>query len=223
MEKTFDREQPDLHDGPLRCPRKHDAGASDRRHAWSGGQPEGRDHPAADQGQLPRGPVGARVLHLHARRPQGSGRHRAAYGRLRLPDASSRRRPRTSCRRAPPAPRSSSARHGVGRVGLGLGRDAHLDALDAAGQEGDGGGARSARRAGHVLAQPLGEGRLGLAPRAQHPAQDHRGDAAPRLQVGQRSPARASPPSRGARRARRRRPCRPTGQISPGRCPAPAR
>ena len=58
LEKTFDQEQPDLDDGPLRRPRKHDAGASDRRHAWPGGQPEGRDHPAADQGQLPRGPVG---------------------------------------------------------------------------------------------------------------------------------------------------------------------
>ncbi len=36
---------------------------------WSGRQPEGRDHPAADQGQLPRGPLGAGVLHLHATVP----------------------------------------------------------------------------------------------------------------------------------------------------------
>ena len=50
-------DQPGLHDGQLRCPRKHDAGPADRRHAWSGRQPEGRDHPAADQDQLPRGPL----------------------------------------------------------------------------------------------------------------------------------------------------------------------
>ena len=79
-------DQPGLHHGQLRCPRKHDADAADRRHAWPGGQPEGRDHPAADQGELPRGPVRAGVLHRHARRPQGSGRHRAAYRRLGLPD-----------------------------------------------------------------------------------------------------------------------------------------
>ncbi len=53
MEKGFHRGQPHLHDGRLRCPRKHDAGPSDRRHAWSGRQPEGRDHPSSDQGQLP--------------------------------------------------------------------------------------------------------------------------------------------------------------------------
>ena len=47
------QEQPDLHDGALGCARKHDAGASDRGDAWSGGQPEGRDHPASDQVQLP--------------------------------------------------------------------------------------------------------------------------------------------------------------------------
>ena len=82
-------DQPDLHDGALRCPRKHDAGAADRRHAWVGGQPAGRDHPAADQGQLPGGPVGGRVLHLDPRRPQGPGGHRAAHRRLGLPDPAS--------------------------------------------------------------------------------------------------------------------------------------
>ncbi len=45
--------QPGPHDGPLGRSRKHDAGAPDRRHAWPGGQPEGRDHPAPDQVQLP--------------------------------------------------------------------------------------------------------------------------------------------------------------------------
>ena len=55
-------------------------------HARPGLQPEGRDHPAADQVQLPRGAVGGRVLHLDARCPQGPGRHRAADRGLRLPD-----------------------------------------------------------------------------------------------------------------------------------------
>ena len=45
--------EPDLDDGPLGCSRKHDAGPSDRGHAWSGGQPEGRHHPAPDQVELP--------------------------------------------------------------------------------------------------------------------------------------------------------------------------
>ncbi len=47
------QDQPDLHDGALRGPRKHGADAPDRRHAWSRGQPEGRDHRPADQVQLP--------------------------------------------------------------------------------------------------------------------------------------------------------------------------
>ncbi len=49
-------------------------------------KPVGRNHRAAHHGQLPRRPERAAVLHLHARRPQGSGRHRAQDGRLRLPD-----------------------------------------------------------------------------------------------------------------------------------------
>ena len=53
MEAQLPEDQPGLHHGQLRRPRKHDADASDRRYAWSGGQPEGRDHPAPDQGQLP--------------------------------------------------------------------------------------------------------------------------------------------------------------------------
>ena len=85
-------DQPDLPDGVLRCPWQLDAAASDRRYAWPGVEPEGRDHPASDQGELPRGPVGAGVLHLDPRCPQGSGRHRAADRRLRLPHPSSRRR-----------------------------------------------------------------------------------------------------------------------------------
>ena len=48
----------------------------DRGHAWPRGQPPRRHDPPADQVELPRGPLGARVLHRHAGRPQGPGRHR---------------------------------------------------------------------------------------------------------------------------------------------------
>ena len=81
--------EPGLGHGQLGCPRQHDADQPDRRYAWSGRQPEGRDHPAADQGQLPGGSVRAGVLHLHARRPQGSRGHRPADRRLRVPHPSS--------------------------------------------------------------------------------------------------------------------------------------
>ena len=84
--------QPDRHDGRLGRPREHDPDAPDRRHAWPRGQPPWRHDPASDQVELPRGSRDARVLHRHARRPQGSGRHGAAYRRLRLPHPSSRRR-----------------------------------------------------------------------------------------------------------------------------------
>ena len=81
------------------------------RDARPDGQPEGRDHRAPDQGQLHGGPVGARVLHLHPRRPQGPRRHRAADRRLRLPDpAPGRRRPgRDRPRRRTARRRSSSS------------------------------------------------------------------------------------------------------------------
>ena len=38
-EMTRAEVQPDRHDGGLGCPRERHAGASDRRHAWPGGQP----------------------------------------------------------------------------------------------------------------------------------------------------------------------------------------
>ena len=86
------RAEPDLHDGQLRRPRLVHADPPARRHARPDGESEGRDHRAPDQGQLHGRPLGARVLHLDPRRPQGSRRHRAAHGRLRLPDAASGRR-----------------------------------------------------------------------------------------------------------------------------------
>ena len=79
------RAQPDLHDGQLRRPRVVQADSPAGRHARPDGQSEGRDHRAPDQGQLHGGPVGARVLHLYARRPQGPRRHGAAHRRLGIP------------------------------------------------------------------------------------------------------------------------------------------
>ena len=86
------RAEPDLHDGQLRRPRLLQADPPARRHARPDGESEGRDHRAPDQGQLHGGPVGARVLHLDARRPQGPRRHRAPHGGLGLPDPPPRRR-----------------------------------------------------------------------------------------------------------------------------------
>ena len=45
--------QPHRHDGGLGCPREHDAGPPDRRHARPGGQPPRRHDPPPDQVQLP--------------------------------------------------------------------------------------------------------------------------------------------------------------------------
>ena len=86
------RAQPHLHDGQLGRPRLVQADPPAGGHARPDGQPEGRDHRAPDQGQLHGGPVGARVLHLDARRPQGPRRHRPAHRRLGLPDPASGRR-----------------------------------------------------------------------------------------------------------------------------------
>ena len=84
--------EPDLHDGQLGCPWLVQADPPAGGHARPHGQPEGRDHRAADQVQLHRGPGRARVLHLDARRPQGPRRHRAAHGGLGLPDPAPGRR-----------------------------------------------------------------------------------------------------------------------------------
>ena len=45
--------QPHRHDGRLGCPREHDAGPPDRRHARPGGQPPRRHDPPPDQVELP--------------------------------------------------------------------------------------------------------------------------------------------------------------------------
>ena len=54
--------------------------------------PKGEFIPRPDQVVLPRGPDRVGVLHQHAQRSKGSGRHRTSYGGLGLPDPSSGRR-----------------------------------------------------------------------------------------------------------------------------------
>ena len=94
MERRDQRRQvqPGLHHGRLGRARQQAADPPARRHARPDGQAVGRNHRDADQGELPRRALGARVLHLDARRAQGSGRHGAQDRRLGLPDAPSRRR-----------------------------------------------------------------------------------------------------------------------------------
>ena len=84
--------QPDLHHGRLGRARIRPADAPAGRHARPDGQAVGRDHRDADHLELPRGAVGAPVLHLDPRRAQGSGRHRAQDRELRLPDPAAGRR-----------------------------------------------------------------------------------------------------------------------------------
>ena len=81
--------QPHLHDGVLGRPRQYQADPPAGWYARPHVRPEGRDHRPAHQGELPRRPVGPGILHFHAWRPQGPGRHGAAYRRLGVPDPSS--------------------------------------------------------------------------------------------------------------------------------------
>src|SRR2546422_39147 len=84
--------QPDLDDDGLGRPRQHPADPPAGGHARADGRPNRQDHRPAHPGQLHRRSDRARVLHLDPRHAQGSGRHRAPHGRLRLPDAASGRR-----------------------------------------------------------------------------------------------------------------------------------
>ncbi len=95
------RVQPHLHHGGLRRPRQQAADPPARRDARPDGQALRRNHRDADHGELPRRADGVAVLHLDARRPQGSGRHRPEDGGFGLPD--------------PPAGRRGAGRHHLGR------------------------------------------------------------------------------------------------------------
>ena len=82
----------DLDDGAFRCPWLGGADQAAGRHARPDGQAFGRDHREPDHLELQGRPDRARVLQLDARRPQGSGRHRAQDRELGLPHPPSGRR-----------------------------------------------------------------------------------------------------------------------------------
>ena len=81
-----------LHDGRLGRARLGGADPAAGGHARPDGEAGRLDHRDADHRELPRRPERAAVLHQHARRAQGSGRHGVEDGELGLPDAPSRRR-----------------------------------------------------------------------------------------------------------------------------------
>ena len=112
--------QLDLHDGRLRRARLGGADPAARRHARADGQAGRLDHRDADYGELPRRPQRPAILHLHARRPQGSRRHRAQDREFRLPDAAPGRRdagPRGHRGQLRHDQRRADARAGRGRRG----------------------------------------------------------------------------------------------------------
>ncbi len=69
MEIRAAAREPALGDDQLGRSRQPAPAPADRGDPWPGGQPQGRDHPAADHVVVPRGSDRAGVLHLHARRP----------------------------------------------------------------------------------------------------------------------------------------------------------
>ena len=110
--------QPGLHDGDVGRARLDRAGQAARRHARIDVRSVGPNSRDSGQGVAQRRPHRSRVLHLDARRAQGSGRHGAAHGRLGLSHAASRRRrarrdhPRGRLRHEPTASSCSDIRVG---------------------------------------------------------------------------------------------------------------
>ena len=82
--------QPGLHDGDVGRARFDRAGQAARRHARIDVGSVRANSRDSGQGVAQRRADGARVLHFDARRAQGSRRHGAAHGRLRLPHAAAR-------------------------------------------------------------------------------------------------------------------------------------
>ena len=91
-ERPHQADELDLHDEPFRRARFARADEAARRHARPHGQAVGRDHREPDHLELQGRPVGARVLQLDPRRPQGPRRHGAEDRELRLSDAPPGRR-----------------------------------------------------------------------------------------------------------------------------------
>ena len=121
-------DQLDLHDGAFRRARLAGADAPARRHARPDGQALRRDHREPDHLELQGRAVGARVLQLDARRPQGSRRHRAQDRELGLSHPPSGRRGaglHHHDRGLRHRGRHQRARHHRRRPGGGLARRAH--------------------------------------------------------------------------------------------------
>ena len=85
-------DQPGGDDDRLGSARQQGQHRPARRDARPHGRSFGSHHRRPRAEQLPRRDDRPRVLHLHARRPQGPGRHRSPHRRLRVPDPPSRRR-----------------------------------------------------------------------------------------------------------------------------------
>ena len=167
------RAQPDLHDGQLGCPRLVLADPAARRHARPDGQPEGRDHRAADQGQLHGRPDRARVLHLDPRRPQGPRGHGAAHRGLRLPDAAAGRR-RAGRDHPPGGLRHRGVHRDAGVQARGRPRDPAAAADRRAERQPD----RPDRRPGHRDQARSGDRREGQRDRSRRAGRPRRGLAA---------------------------------------------
>ena len=145
----------------------------------------------------------------------------AAAGRAR-PTPSSRRRRRTRVAEDARACSASSAVEHAPRPSAsvgGLGGEPHLDALDAAGQEGERRVARR-RRARRSAARSRSASPHSLSPHVRSTRLTMTAVLARARAAGRAGrPARASPSSRTARRARRRRPCRRPGRSARAPCP----
>ena len=93
LQKNLDKYNPDQYDGRLRRPRFDEPDPPACRYA----RPDGQHRPVRQSkcrssANFREGLNNSGILHLRARRPQGPGRHRAAYRRLGLSDPPSGRR-----------------------------------------------------------------------------------------------------------------------------------
>ena len=192
--------QPHLHDGHLGRSWRHQADPPACRLARPDGQSEGRDRRAAGEVELHRGPHHAGVLHLDPRRPQGSGRYRAAYRRLGLPDQATRRRvpgrhhqrERLRRRRAHPDVAVVPPPRGEPRAGgrhAGRGRQAAAQRPRGAhqGHRDRPGAARPAPRGLRRAAQRQGQGQEG----SRRGRADGGVDARPQREPARQAPRRA--------------------------------
>ena len=224
-DRPREADQLHLYDVAFRCARLAGADEAACRHARPDDQAVGRDHRDADHLQLQGGAVGARVLQLDPRRPQGSGRHRVEDGELGLSDPPSGRRGaglhrhrgglRHDRRHHRPRPDRVGRGHGVARRARARphrGRErqepGHRQG-DRQGRRADGGGGGRGHRGGAGARDPHPLG-ADLRDPQRHLRQVLRARSRPR-HAGQSSARRSasSPRSRSASPARSS-PCAPS-------------